>query len=122
MMAIAVVLLTTPSYLLATVRKMARITILCAILGVKVGVKVATSSNSDARMIAPIARKICIRYVTNLKCCPFCCLKNYKLYLFSDFYKQSDGTECKPYPKKQKVCGLCGILSDSSFPTGAKLV
>ena len=43
-------------------------------------------------------------------------------YLFSDYYKQADGTECKPYPKKQKVCGLCGILSDSSFPTGAKLV
>lgn len=34
----------------------------------------------------------------------------------------ADGTECKPYPKKQKVCGLCGILSDSSFPTGTKLV
>jgi len=34
----------------------------------------------------------------------------------------SSGTECKPYPSKQKVCGLCGILSDSSYPTGAKLV
>merc|ERR1712086_705269 len=31
----------------------------------------------------------------------------------------SSGTECKPYPKTQKVCGACGILSDSSYPTGA---
>lgn len=30
----------------------------------------------------------------------------------------SSGTECKPYPKTQKVCGACGILSDSSYPTG----
>lgn len=29
-----------------------------------------------------------------------------------------DGTECKGGPKKEKVCGLCGILSDSSYPTG----
>lgn len=34
----------------------------------------------------------------------------------------SSGTECKPYPKTQTVCGLCGILSDSSYPTGGKLV
>jgi len=34
----------------------------------------------------------------------------------------SSGTDCKPYPKKQKVCGLCGILSDSSYPTGGFLV
>jgi len=33
----------------------------------------------------------------------------------------ADGTECKPYPKQQKVCGLCGILSDSSYPTGMSL-
>jgi|EP00937_MAST-01D_sp_MAST-1D-sp2_P003448 cathepsin L len=31
----------------------------------------------------------------------------------------SSGTECKPYPQTQKVCGACGILSDSSYPTGA---
>ena len=31
------------------------------------------------------------------------------------------GTMCKPYPKTQKVCGACGILSDSSYPTGAKV-
>jgi len=30
----------------------------------------------------------------------------------------ASGTECKPYPKTQKVCGACGILSDSSYPTG----
>lgn len=34
----------------------------------------------------------------------------------------SSGTECKPYPKEQKVCGLCGILSDSSYPTGGFIV
>jgi C1A family cysteine protease len=33
----------------------------------------------------------------------------------------SSGTMCKPYPKTQKVCGACGILSDSSYPTGAKV-
>ena len=38
-----------------------------------------------------------------------------------------DGTVCKDpvthkYPKSQKVCGLCGILSDSSYPTGAFVV
>ena len=34
----------------------------------------------------------------------------------------SSGTECKPYPKTQKVCGLCGLLSDSSYPTGVFVV
>jgi len=34
----------------------------------------------------------------------------------------ASGTECKPYPKKQKVCGACGILSDSSYPTGGFVV
>ncbi len=34
----------------------------------------------------------------------------------------ASGTECKPYPKTQTVCGLCGILSDSSYPTDAFVV
>jgi len=34
----------------------------------------------------------------------------------------SSGTECKPYPKTQKVCALCGMLCDSSYPTGVSLV
>lgn len=34
----------------------------------------------------------------------------------------ADGTMCKPYPETVKVCGLCGILADSSFPTGGYLV
>lgn len=29
-----------------------------------------------------------------------------------------DGTACKGDPSTEKVCGLCGILSDSSYPTG----
>lgn len=35
-----------------------------------------------------------------------------------------DGYECEkpPGPKSVKVCGLCGILSASSYPTGGKLV
>jgi len=34
-----------------------------------------------------------------------------------------DGTACaKPHlPKSLQVCGLCGIMSDSSYPTGGKL-
>jgi len=36
--------------------------------------------------------------------------------------RPADGTACKPYPKEQKVCGLCGILSDSSYPTGGFLI
>ena len=34
----------------------------------------------------------------------------------------STGTACKPYPKTEKVCGLCGLLSDSSYPTGAHVL
>lgn len=34
----------------------------------------------------------------------------------------ASGVTCKPYPKTQKVCGKCGILSESSYPTGAFLV
>jgi len=30
----------------------------------------------------------------------------------------SDGIACKPYPKTQSVKGECGILADSSYPTG----
>jgi len=30
----------------------------------------------------------------------------------------SDGNGCKGGPKKMTVCGACGILSDSSYPTG----
>lgn len=33
-----------------------------------------------------------------------------------------DGTACKNSPKEIKVCGICGILSDSSYPIGGKLV
>ena len=29
-----------------------------------------------------------------------------------------DGTACKGGPKTLQVCGLCGIMSDSSYPTG----
>jgi len=32
--------------------------------------------------------------------------------------RPQDGTECKGGPSTEKVCGLCGILSDSSYPTG----
>lgn len=34
----------------------------------------------------------------------------------------ADGTTCKPYPKTQEVCGISGILSDSSYPTGGFVV
>jgi len=34
----------------------------------------------------------------------------------------SDGTACAGGPKTEKVCGLCGIMSDSSYVTGASLV
>jgi cathepsin L len=30
----------------------------------------------------------------------------------------SQGSACMPYPASTIVCGMCGILSDSSFPTG----
>lgn len=33
-----------------------------------------------------------------------------------------DGDGCPGGPSNITVCGLCGILSDSSYPTGAKLV
>lgn len=32
--------------------------------------------------------------------------------------KPSDGSACKPYPEEQTVGGECGILFDTSFPTG----
>ena len=31
------------------------------------------------------------------------------------------GTACRGAPSTMTVCGLCGILSDSSYPTGAAL-
>jgi len=34
----------------------------------------------------------------------------------------SDGDGCKGGPSSIQVCGLCGILSDSSYPTGGHLV
>ena len=33
----------------------------------------------------------------------------------------SDGDGCKNGPASIEVCGLCGILSDSSYPNGAAL-
>ena len=33
----------------------------------------------------------------------------------------SSGTGCDGGPSTMKVCGLCGIMSDSSYPTGASL-
>jgi cathepsin L len=33
-----------------------------------------------------------------------------------------DGNGCKGGPKKMTVCGACGILSDSSYPTGGKVL
>ena len=35
--------------------------------------------------------------------------------------RPGDGTACQPLPKEIKVCGMCGILSDSSYPTGGFL-
>ena len=35
--------------------------------------------------------------------------------------RPADGTGCKGGPKEVKVCGLCGILSSSSYPTGGFL-
>jgi len=32
----------------------------------------------------------------------------------------ADGVACKPYPQKQTVGGECGILFDTSYPTGAR--
>jgi cathepsin L len=34
----------------------------------------------------------------------------------------ADGTGCSGGPKTQKVCGLCGLMSESSYPTGGSLV
>mmetsp|Transcript_30986 Transcript_30986/g.68036 ORF Transcript_30986/g.68036 Transcript_30986/m.68036 type:complete len:384 (+) Transcript_30986:71-1222(+) len=34
----------------------------------------------------------------------------------------SVGSACKPYPDSMKVCGHCGILSDSSYPLGVDLI
>jgi len=31
----------------------------------------------------------------------------------------TDGTACKPYPKNQTIGGECGVLFDTSYPTGA---
>ena len=36
--------------------------------------------------------------------------------------KPGDGTGCKGGPSSFSVCGVCGILSDSSYPTGGALV
>jgi len=36
--------------------------------------------------------------------------------------KPLDGSACKGQTKPVKMCGLCGILSDSSYPTGLKQV
>jgi cathepsin L len=33
----------------------------------------------------------------------------------------ADGVACKPYPSTQTVAGECGILFDTSYPTGATL-
>jgi cathepsin L len=32
-----------------------------------------------------------------------------------------DGDGCKGGPSSIQVCGICGIMSDSSYPTGASL-
>ena len=34
----------------------------------------------------------------------------------------ADGSACKPYPASVEVKGICGVLSDSSYPTGAHLL
>ena len=34
----------------------------------------------------------------------------------------ADGSACKPYPEEVEVKGICGILSDSSIPTGGYLL
>jgi len=34
----------------------------------------------------------------------------------------ADGTACEPYPKEVTVCGTCGVLYDSSYPTGVKIL
>jgi len=41
-------------------------------------------------------------------------------------HKPADGVACKnadgEYPASMPVCGMCGILSDSSYPTGVSMV
>jgi len=32
------------------------------------------------------------------------------------------GVFCQDHPQRVPVCGMCGVLSDSSYPTGAKIV
>lgn len=34
----------------------------------------------------------------------------------------TNGVACKDQPAPQKVCGTCGVIYDSSYPTGARLV
>merc|ERR1712129_575737 len=36
--------------------------------------------------------------------------------------KPLDGVGCKGGPATLPVCGMCGILSDSAYPTGVKVV
>ena len=36
-------------------------------------------------------------------------------------HNPASGTGCKGGPSEIQVCGLCGILSDSSYPTGTSL-
>jgi len=33
-----------------------------------------------------------------------------------------DGTACEPFPAEVTVCGVCGVLYDASYPTGARIV
>lgn len=33
-----------------------------------------------------------------------------------------DGSACPPFPKEVTVCGACGILYDTCYPVGVKLV
>ena len=35
--------------------------------------------------------------------------------------KPGDGTACKGGPKTIEACGLCGLMVDSSYATGASL-
>lgn len=34
----------------------------------------------------------------------------------------SSGSGCEGGPETIQVCGLCGVYSDSSYPTGGKLI
>ncbi len=33
-----------------------------------------------------------------------------------------DGTACPPFPSNVTVCGACGILYDSCYPVGVRLI